>query len=109
MGYYIFPGKGYSFKAGAGIGYSFAKLTNTVSGSEINYSASGPGIKIESLFNVQLSKKMSSYLSGFIGGNSIGNLKDEHGTNLLDPKNLSNVNLHNLGFGLRLGLELKLF
>lgn len=106
MGYYIFPGKNFKIKLGAGAGYSFAQLSNTVSGSEIIYNASGPGFKGEILFNAQLSDRMSSYLSGFIMGNFIGNLKDSNGNILQDTG--GNVNLSNFGFGLRLGLCINL-
>jgi hypothetical protein len=108
MVYYIFPGKSFKFKLGAGAGYSFAQLSNSVSGSEIIYNASGPGLKGEILFSAPLSDRMSSYVSGFIMGNIIGNLKDSNGNILKDPITNASVNLSNFGFGLRLGLCINL-
>jgi hypothetical protein len=105
---YIIPGKGYQFKIGGGIGYSLARLSNSVSGSEIIYYSRGPGFKTEFVFDAQLSERLGSYLSGFIMGNSLGNLKDSKSNILQDPLTKANVNLDDLGFGLRLGMSIKL-
>jgi hypothetical protein len=108
MAFYIIPGKGFQLKLGGGIGYSFARLSNTVSGSEIIYHSRGPGFKTEFVFDAQLSKRLGSYLSGFVMGNSLGNLKDSNDNILQDPLTKANVNLNDFGLGLRLGMSIKI-
>ena len=109
MGYYIISGAGYKFKLGGGVGYSFAFMTHNIEGGgAVDYHSGGPSIKGEVLFDMRLSGRLSSYISGFVSRNSLSKLKDANGNFLKDPITGNNVNLNGLAFGLRLGLNVKI-
>ncbi|MGH2574595.1 MAG: hypothetical protein ACRDFC_02730 [Ignavibacteria bacterium] len=105
MGFYVTGGKHYRFKIGAGAGYQFAQLERTLDpNTEMVYKSNGPGVRGEIIYDAILSKRLSSYISGFVFGNFPGKLKDSGGNVLISPNTGKEVNLSGFGIGLRLGL-----
>lgn len=106
MGFYVIRKKNYGFKFGAGLGYHFAQMSKDIgASSNLDYSASGLGYRGEIIFYSNLSKRLGSYVSGFIMGNSIGALKDSNSNILKNSLTGSDVNLSGFGVGARLGIS----
>jgi len=105
---YIIPKEYFFLKIGGGVGYLFSNLTKKEFGNQQDYSSSGIGLKLEGIFNAQISKNVASYLSGFITQSFQSDLKDGSDVVLKSLDN-SIVNLSSFGFGLRLGLEVFVF
>ena len=104
VGSYILAGNGYKIKIGAGIGYHFGQFQTGLTGqSSINYNSSGLAIKGEGVFSVKISRKMETYISGFVFGQFMSSLKDSNGTVLKNNLTGSDVNLSGYGIGVRLG------
>ncbi|MBK8981789.1 MAG: hypothetical protein IPM38_05555 [Ignavibacteria bacterium] len=105
---YLIPQKHSYFKFGLGGGYNFSDFTRTYITAESDYKSSGPAVKFELVFNAQLGKNSSTYLSGFLMKSFMSDLKNSGGSYLKGPQN-SNVNLSSFGVGVKLGLELYFF
>lgn len=105
VGSYILAGNGYKIKIGAGIGYHFGQLQTGLTGqSSTSYNSSGLAVKGEGLISVKISKKMETYVSGFVFGQFMSSLKDSNGNILKYGLTGNNVNLSGYGIGVRLGL-----
>lgn len=105
---YIIPQEYFFLKIGGGVGYLLSNLTVKEFGYQQDYSSSGIGLKLEGIFNAQISKNVGSYLSGFITQSFQSNLKDGNDV-VLKSRDNSTVNLSSFGLGLRLGLEVFIF
>ena len=109
MGFYAVRGNSYAFEFGGGLGYHFTQMTKDIgAGSNLVYNASGLGYRAEVVFAAELSRRLGSYISGFILGSSIGTLKDGDGRPLLNAQTGKEVNLSSFGLGLRLGFTIYL-
>ena len=109
MAFYIIPQE-YSFiKIGAGAGYVYSNLTVREYGSEKSYSSNGVGLKTEVVFNAQIGKSFTGYISGYLIKTFSQNLKDSNGKELLSSGANETVNLSTFGAGLRLGVEIFFF
>jgi len=109
MAYYVVPGKHYSFKFGGGLGFLYAIFHRTDDrASDARYTSTGMGIKGEVIFTADLSKRMESYLSGFIKGDSFAKLKDSGGHSMTTLNSGQEVDLNSFAVGLRLGFSVKL-
>jgi hypothetical protein len=105
---YIIPQEYVYIKVGAGIGYIISNLKIKEFAFEKEYSSKGVGLKLEGIFNAQLSKNVAGYFSAFITQSFQSNLKDDSNTELTSHNN-NTVNLDSFGLGLRLGLEVFIF
>jgi hypothetical protein len=106
MGFYVIRGETYQLKFGGGLGYHFAQMKKDIgASSDLIYNASGLGYRAQVEFIAGLSKKMNSYVSGFINGSSIGTLKDLNKNPLKITNTNEEVNLGGFGIGIRLGLS----
>ena len=105
---YIIPQEYFFLKIGGGVGYFMSHLTVKEFGYQQDYSSSGVGLKLEGIFNAQISKNVASYLSGFITQSFQSDLKDGNDV-VLKSRDNSTVNLSSFGLGLRLGLEVFIF
>lgn len=109
MGFYVVRGSTYAFKFGGGLGYHFAAFTKDIgASSNLVYKASGLGYRAEAEFQAELSKRLGSYISGFLSGSSIGTLKDNNSTPLKNTLTGEEVNLSSFGAGLRIGISIYL-
>ena len=109
MGFYAVRGTSYAFKFGGGLGYHVAQFTKDIgAGSNLVYNASGLGYRAEAIFSAQLSKRLGSYISGFVLGTSIGTLKDSNKNPLKNSQTGEDVNLSSFGVGVRIGFSIYL-
>ncbi len=109
MGFYAVRGPSYAFKFGGGLGYHFAQFTKDIgASSNLVYNASGLGYRAEAIFEAELSKRLGSYIGGFITGSSIGSLKDSNNNPLKNSQTGEDVNLGSFGLGLRIGFTIYL-
>jgi hypothetical protein len=109
MCYYTARGRGYQFKFGAGLGYHFARVSKDIgASSEQIYDSKGPAYRGEVIFAADISRRLGSYISGFVTGNSLGVLKEQNGNVLKNAETGEEVNLSGFGIGLRLGFSIGL-
>jgi hypothetical protein len=98
--------KKFSFKIGAGIGYHFQVLENSINpNSSLTYSSHGLAFKGELVFAPKFSEKLETYISGFVFGSTTSSLKDSNGNLLKGTSTGKEVNLGGYGVGARLGLS----
>jgi hypothetical protein len=109
MGYYLINGTHYSFKLGAGAGILFSAMKETnASSTDKVYNSSGPGTRAELIYAADLGKSMEAYFGGNINWYGLGELKDESGKILINPLSGETVKINGFGFGVRLGISIKL-
>lgn len=110
FGNYIVAGNKYNFRMGVGFGYHFAQLKlTTINSPELKYKSNGLAIRGEILFSAKLSTKLNAYVSGFMTGSFLGNLKDNNNAVLKNPQSNQDVRLGGFGFGVRLGFSINIF
>lgn len=98
--------KKFSFKMGAGAGYHFQILENSINPSNtLTYTSHGLSFKGEVVFAPRFSEKLETYISGFVYGTTTSSLKDENGNLLKGTTTGKEVNLGGYGVGARLGLS----
>ena len=105
---YLIPQEYFFLKIGGGVGYLFSNLSVKEFSYQQDYSSTGIGLKLEGIFNAQISKNVASYLSGFITQSFQSDLKDGNNV-VLKSRDNNTVNLSSFGLGLRLGLEVFIF
>ena len=102
----IFPGYGYVVKIGAGVGYHKGRLEHKVStfGTTTQYTAEGLGMRSEIVGQTAFDEHLYGYISGSLGGNFIGTLRDSNGSALKFSRSTETVSLHYFHLGLRFGI-----
>lgn len=108
MGYYVLPQRFSFVKFGAGAGYILSDFTQKEFGGELSYSSKGPAVKLETVFNLQISKTVAGYLGGSMFNTFMSELEDSNGNKLLNANN-ETVKLSSFGLGIRLGVEIFIF
>lgn len=101
--FYLVNGKHYQFKFGGGIGLQYIQLEVTGLNSSGTFKTLGAGVRGEIIYSARLSKRLSSYISGFALGNLTGKAKDSNG-NTLKSTSGKDVDLSGFGVGARLGI-----
>lgn len=103
IGYYVFPGNGYEFKFGGGIGYRYAVLEEKIFSTQ-EYNSSGVGILFKACGNTALGDNFYAYIGANLRFDYLGE-PDANGIKLVDQKTKENVNLNSLSFGIKLGVS----
>lgn len=102
LGYYVFPGKGYKFKLGGGIGYRYVDVTERI-GYDEEYSSGGVGFLLRGQGLTTLRDNLFILISvdaryDINGEPSNGNRK------IRNPIDDSNVNLNLISFAFKIGM-----
>jgi hypothetical protein len=108
MGYYVIPEQFSFIKVGAGAGFILSEFNQKEFGGELSYNSKGPAVKLETVFNLQISKSVGGYLSGSMFKTFMSELEDSGGNKLRNANN-ETVRLSSFGVGLRLGVEIFIF
>jgi len=107
LAYYVFPGKGYYFKFGGGVGPRLNSITESMkwNGSEKSLSSIGLGFVIRAEGNTVLSENVYANIGIDIRYDINGEPEDKNGALLKNSVNNKNVNFDSFSLGLRLGIS----
>lgn len=105
---YIIPDEHSFIKLGAGGGYIITNFSAKRFGGEGKYHSSGFGVMGEAVVNLQISRNVGGYISGYTFKTFTGDLEDDSGTKLVNNQG-GNVNVSSFGIGIRLGMEIFIF
>lgn len=105
---YIIPDEHSFIKLGGGAGYIVSNFSAKRFGGESKYHSSGFGIMGEAVVNLQISRNVGGYISGYTFKTFTGDLEDDNGAKLVNNQG-GNVNVSSFGIGLRLGMEIFIF
>ncbi len=100
---YVFPGKGFFLKAGAGGGYHWGTITPPKQyGSQVVYTASGPGFRIEAEGQTAFDEHLFGYISGTLGAELLGDVVSNSDQKIVNGEEF--VSLNYVTAGVRFGL-----
>jgi hypothetical protein len=101
--FYLINGMHYQLKLGGGVGLQYLQIEVNDPSANGTFKSLGAGLRGEIIYSAQLSKRLSSYISGFAQGNLTGKVKDSNG-NTLKSAIGKDVDLSGFGVGARLGI-----
>ncbi len=106
LAYYVYPGAGYQFKVGGGIGPRFVSLTERINASA-DYTASGYGAVLKAEGNTMLGKNFYALIGVNFRYDHTGDLSGSKYT-IVNKATGENLNLNSISFGIYLGLTFNL-
>ena len=106
VAYYVFPGNGYQFKFGGGLGYRYVALSERVSTST-NYNASGVGFLLRAIGNTLLSKDFYALIGVDLRYDLPGRVSNGN-EYLINNATGEKLNLNSISVGIYLGITLTL-
>ncbi|PKL84209.1 MAG: hypothetical protein CVV24_01160 [Ignavibacteriae bacterium HGW-Ignavibacteriae-3] len=102
MAYYVYPGTGYQFKFGGGVGPRFITLTEKINTSA-DYSSAGYGFVLKAEGNTMLSKNFYALIGTNFRYDISGDVSNSQNS-IINRATGENLNLSTISFGIYLGV-----